>query len=163
LKKNNEPIFDKEVDLDEELRKLEQMKLNRQQQYQSYRDKVNEEKLKAIHNMYFKDQMAEMKQMQDESPDGHIYFSPRLKPKAFKDWDLKQAPDHRKTLSTSEQLKASQLNFFYGEEETSERVWRIDHRLSVIYKYLVRAVLIALSVALFLHVRHRYQMRYFAS
>ena len=29
LKKNSEPIFDKEIDLDEELRKLEQMKLNR--------------------------------------------------------------------------------------------------------------------------------------
>jgi hypothetical protein len=33
LKQNREPIFEKEIDLDEELRKLEDIKLNRQKSY----------------------------------------------------------------------------------------------------------------------------------
>lgn len=32
-KKKSEPIFEKEIDLDEEIRKLEQIKLNRQKQF----------------------------------------------------------------------------------------------------------------------------------
>lgn len=115
--------------------------------------------------MFYKDQMEEMKRMQDENPDGHIYYPPKQKKKqdSFQDWDLKHAPDHRKSVSTFEQLKTSQLDFFYGEEETSARVWKIDHRLSIAYKYLLRSVMLALSIALFLHVRRRYQMRYYAS
>ena len=54
------------------------------------------------------------------------------------------------------------MDFFYGEEETSLRVWRIDDRMNLIYKWLVRAVFGAVSIAVFLHVKQRMEMRHYS-
>ena len=118
--------------------------------------------------MFYREQMDEMNRMKSESPDGNIYFSTKTikEPKPYKrgfvNWDEKSIPEHRKALTSEQTLRASNLSLFYGEEETSVRVWQVDDTLNFVYKWLLRAAIAAMSTALFLHVHHRYQMRYYA-
>ena len=105
-----------------------------------------------------------------KSPDGNIFFSSKTgKPvekdkytsfKTFTDWDEKSIPAHRQSSQT--EIRNSSLDYFYGEEETSLRVWKLDDRLNSVYKWFLRTVFCALSLAAFLHIKQRMEMRHYA-
>ena len=100
-----------------------------------------------------------MDRWQREAPDGNVYYS--------EDFKLhKEVPKHRlkhreADLESSEReivIQPNNIEFFYAEEETSERAYRLESQLEKLYRILLWAALCAGSVVLFLHLRQRHQM-----
>lgn len=56
-------------------------------------------------------------------------------------------------------MAPNNIDFFYAAEETNERIWRIDERLNLAYKWLVRVALTAGVTAFALHIKHMKDMR----
>lgn len=56
-------------------------------------------------------------------------------------------------------MAPNNIEFFYAMEERSERIWRIDARLDVIWRWLVRFVSLASCVGIGLHLKSRVDMR----
>lgn len=56
-------------------------------------------------------------------------------------------------------MAPNNIEFFYAAEERSERIWRIDARLNLIYVWLSRFVFVSASIALGLHLKSRKDMR----
>lgn len=56
-------------------------------------------------------------------------------------------------------MAPNNIDFFYAAEETSERIWRIDERLNMMYRWLVRVALTAGVTAFALHIKHMKDMR----
>ena len=59
-------------------------------------------------------------------------------------------------------FKRNQLDFFYGEEETSQRVWNTDRNLNWLYSFLKMVFLLGGSVILFRTVKQQTEMRVYA-
>ena len=60
-------------------------------------------------------------------------------------------------------MQPNNIEFFYAAEETNERMWGIDNKLDLIYKWLVRFVVTASCFAIGLHLKSRLDMRDAAS
>jgi hypothetical protein len=56
-------------------------------------------------------------------------------------------------------MAPNNMEFFYAAEETSNRIWKIDAFLNLIYKWLVRSVLLASAIAMAMHIKHKKDMR----
>jgi hypothetical protein len=50
-------------------------------------------------------------------------------------------------------MAPNNIEFFYAAEETSERIWRIDDFMNNVYKWLVRGVFTAATIALTMHLK----------
>ena len=75
---------------------------------------------------------------------------------------VKEVPEHRLNHRQTSQLESTDrdviiqpnnIEFFYAEEETSARAYRMESYLEKTYRVLVWVVACAGSIALFLHLR----------
>lgn len=80
----------------------------------------------------------------------------------------KEVPDYRaqqKSQIESERdvvFKPHQLEYFYSEEETSQKMWALDKMLNQIYRFLMLVVGSCASIALYRHIKQQKEMREFA-
>ena len=59
-------------------------------------------------------------------------------------------------------IQPNNIEFFYAEEETSERIWWFDNFMDKLYKVLSRSFAIGICVAVYLHFKQQYDMQKFA-
>ena len=86
--------------------------------------------------------------------------------------NVKEVPSHRLKHRQIEQddakerdvmIQPNNIEFFYAEEETSERMYRIESHLERVYRVLKWLFLSAGSIILILHLKQRREMYQYAS
>ena len=55
-------------------------------------------------------------------------------------------------------FEPNQLEYFYANEETSSKIFSIDHTLNRVYNFLLLTVGTALTIALALHLKQSKEM-----
>ena len=60
-------------------------------------------------------------------------------------------------------IQPNNIEFFYAEEETSERIWRLDAFMDRLYKIISRSAMVGVLVALGLHIKQRVELDTYAA
>ena len=158
---------EKEMNLDEELQKLERIKQQRRNIVNEIREKNNQEKLRQMTNLYFQKEYMMLNKSQREKGQGKqgIFYTQDYK-------NVKEVPDHRlkhrepKELESGERevmIAPDSLEFFYAAEETSERAYKLERLLNRIYRVLVWLFASSVFVFVTMHAKQHYELQTYAS
>lgn len=129
----------KPFDLDEELRKLQEIKLMRERQVEDRRNQALKKKQDEINNIFFKKELRTMKDKQHLSRDKYSFYhneTVRKEEQALKNEHQKSAAANTSEIERQEpQFKVDNgLNFFRAEEHKSDRVDSMDRFMNALFR-----------------------------
>eukprot|EP00347_Sterkiella_histriomuscorum_P019495 403341410 len=191
LKKQQEP--QRKYNLDEELRKLEQIKAKRQQEQQERKNEAYRKRQDAINQMFFKKEWEKINIKSRESGDSKSYYKVQS---INLDKDQPDEKQYEKIIVEQNKDQAAQmesdttkvkepkdgderggflqhktdylsshdnLEYFTSEFDNSARVEKMDRFMNFLYKIVYYGVFSLISVLAYLHFSQKFEAQKYAS
>ena len=131
-------------DLDGQLRNLENIKRRREEQDQDRRDQAMKRRQEYLTRVYFEQEMRKLHEKQGRNPDSYAFYTELgkdektrgyrttfvLKENQESDGVAIDQPEQRQFM-----IRPNDLEYFYEEKETSEKVYQYHQRLNAMWRF----------------------------
>ena len=143
----------KPFDLDEELRKLQEIREMREREQRTKRDEVNKRKQDEINQIFFKREMRTMKDTRFLSKDKYSYYHGETN--RAKENEIKHINQSQQNTTQVDQFKIDRVSFFYAEQHESHNVDLIDAIMNGVFKLIAYGSCGVIAVLIYMHIAQR--------